>query len=219
VTPVDHRRPPDRARSQHTARKPQRAHSTIGAAIVAVAAMVAVVAFILTRGTSAPPERGDGLRVSAVPDGGAGAPAAPAESSDGIATKADRRPAASTAAPKATKTTPVFNTGVASPTFKGGQWIAVLDKYPTDVGMDADQLAKNQAIRLIRAGVPAKAMLVNGQYPGITNSSIEPIIGTWVVYLGPGRSSEQMLDVCLAPKTQSAFSSPCPTYQPAVAPG
>ena len=146
-------------------------------------------------------------------------PAAPTAGPDGSVTKADRKPPASTAAPKATKATPVFNTGAASPKFKRGQWIAILDKYPTDAGMDADQLAKNAAIKLIRAGVPAKAMLVDGQYPGITNSSVEAVTTTWVVYLGPGKSSEQMTDICLAPATQRAYSSACPTYQPAVAPG
>ena len=63
-------------------------------------------------------------------------------------------------------------------------------------------------------------MLVNGQYPGIANSSMEPVTDTWLVYLGPGTSSEQMLNLCSAPKTQRAYpSSACPTYEPAVAPG
>ncbi len=102
--------------------------------------------------------------------------------------------------------------------FKRGQWIAVLDKYPTDVGMQADQLAKGAAAKLIAAGVPAKAMLVDGQYPGIANSSLEPITGTWVLYLGPGTTSQQMENLCSAPKTQRAYNSPaCPTYEPAVA--
>jgi hypothetical protein len=100
--------------------------------------------------------------------------------------------------------------------FKRGQWIAVLDKYPTDVGLDAAQVAKASATAITRAGIPAKAMLVDGQYPGLKNSSLTPVTDTWVVYLGPGSSSEQMLDLCLDPRTQRAHPSPaCPTYEPA----
>lgn len=235
MTPVDHRRPPVRAarrqqkspsrqsHSQHgRARKPQRSHSAVGAAIVAAAAMVAVFAFILTRGSSSPPID-EGLRAGAATQGGAGAAAAsaPTQSTDPSpsvnTSKADRKPPASSAAPKTT-TSATPNTGPTSPAFKRGQWIAVLDTYPTGVGMEADQMAKAAAIGLIKAGVPAKAMLVDGQYPGIANSSLEPVTDTWVVYLGPGTSSAQMLDLCSAPKTQRAYSSPCPTYEPAGSP-
>jgi hypothetical protein len=87
--------------------------------------------------------------------------------------------------------------------------------------MDADKSAKAAASKLTLAGIPAKAMLVDGQYPGLTNSSsMTPVTNTWVVYLGPGTSSAQMLNVCLDPRTQAAYSSPaCPTYEPASAPG
>jgi hypothetical protein len=195
----------------------QRSHSAIGAAIVAAAAMVAVFAFILTRGTSTAPPA-DGLRLGT--DAGAVAPAAPAAS--GSATKADRKPPATAPSAKVQKSTPPqVNTGPVSPKFKRGQWIAIMDKYPTDVGMDADKSAKASATKLTRAGIPAKAMLVNGQYPGLTNSSsMTPVTNTWVVYLGPGTSSAQMLNVCLDPRTQAAYPSPaCPTYEPATAPG
>lgn len=233
MTPVDHRRPPARrqqkspstpSHSPHShARKPQRSHSAVGAAVVAALAMVAVFAFILTRGTSAPPTD-EGPGAGAAANGGAGPPVASAptqSASPSVNTsKADRKPPASSASPKAkvlTSATP--NTGPTSPAFKRGQWIAVIDKYPTDVGMDADQLAKAAAIKMITAGVPAKAMLVDGQYPGIANSSLQPVTDTWIVYLGPGPSSAQMLDLCSAPKTQRAYASPCPTYEPAGAPG
>ncbi|MFI5693614.1 hypothetical protein ACIA58_17345 [Kribbella sp. NPDC051586] len=208
-------------------RKAQRSHSAIGAAVVAAAAMVAVFAFILTRGTSdAPPA--DGLRLGSGTDAGAAAPAVPTSSASGSATKADRNPPASSAAPKtgapktkAQTTTPQVNTGPVSPKFKRGQWIVMIDKYPTDVGMPADQSAKNTAATLTRAGIPAKAMLVNGQYPGITNSSsMTPVINTWIVYLGPGSSSQQVLNLCLDPRTQAAYPSPaCPTYEPAASAG
>lgn len=188
-----------------------------------MAALVAVFAFILTRGSTTSPESGDGLRLGTGLDSGAAAPSAPVATDDATTKKADRNPASSTtkAAPKTAPTSapPSFDTGVTAPAFKQGQWIAVLDKYPTDAGMDAEQVAKAAAIKLIRAGVPAKAMLVDGQYPGFANSSMEPVTGTWVIYLGPGKTSEQMLDLCSAPETQRAYSNPaCPTYEPAVAP-
>jgi hypothetical protein len=85
--------------------------------------------------------------------------------------------------------------------------------------MDAGVLAKNLAAKLIAAGVPAKAMLANGQYPGLANSSLEPIRATWIVYLGPTSSSATAIDVCSSPKTQKAYGSQpvCPTYEPATA--
>jgi hypothetical protein len=184
---------------------------------VAAAALVAVFAFILTNGSPSAPTD-DGLRLGDVPQGGGPAPAAPASSGDANTTKADRNRPATSTAPKTSA--PPVNTGAESPAFKPGQWIVQVDKYPTDAGMDAGQVAKDLAIRLIKAGVPAKAMLVNGQYPGIANSTMEPVTNTWLVYLGPGTSSEQMLNLCSAPKTQSAYpNSACPTYEPAVAPG
>jgi hypothetical protein len=234
VTRVDHRKPPARVarKQQKTAatrdksaerpRKAQRSHSAIGAAVVAAAAMVAVFGFILTRGTSDDPPA-DGLRMGSGTDSGAAAPPAPTAGASGSASNADRQPLASTTAPKAKeqKTTPQVDTGPVSPKFKRGQWIVVIDKYPTDVGMPADQSAKATAATLTRAGLPAKAMLVNGQYPGITNSSsMTPVINTWIVYLGPGSSSAQVLNLCLDPRTQAAYSSPaCPTYEPAASAG
>jgi hypothetical protein len=175
--------------------------------------MVAVFAFILTRGTSSQTPA-DGLRMGSGTDSGAAAPAAPTPS--GSATKADRKPPVSAAAPKPTvkaesTTPPPVNTGPVSPKFKHGQWIAMLDKYPADAG----DMAKETAARITRAGIPAKAMLVDGQYPGLTTSSLTPVTGTWMVYLGPGTSSEQMLNLCLDPRTQAAYQSPCPTYEPA----
>lgn len=226
MTRVDHRKPPARAARKHQRpadgrndgyertgrpRKAQRSRSAIGAAIVASLAMVAVFAFIITRGTASDTPA-DGLRMGSGTDSGAAA--APAPSPSGSSTKADRKPPAS--APKSTvkaetTTPPPVNTGPTSPKFKPGQWIAVLDKYTGDAG----DMAKQTATKITRAGIPAKAMLANGQYPGLTNSSLTPITGTWLVYLGPGTSSEQMLNLCLDPRTQAAYPSPCPTYEPA----
>jgi hypothetical protein len=188
--------------------------------------MVAVFAFILTRGSTSSPPADDSLRVGAAANGAAAAPApsVPTPTTDsapsGSISKADRKPPATSASVQHAQTSASVNTGPESPVFKRGQWIAVLDKYPTDVGMQADQLAKGAAAKLIAAGVPAKAMLVDGQYPGIANSSLEPITGTWVLYLGPGTTSQQMENLCSAPKTQRAYKSPaCPTYEPAISAG
>jgi len=175
-----------------------------------------VSAFILTRGEPEPPA-GNAIRAAGVPEVPATTPTPSAHPS--VASKADRKPPASRSVAKATTTAPV-NTGQTSPRFKPGQWIAVLDQYTSDSGLDAGQLARETAAKIIRAGVPARAMLVDGQYPGIANSSGESVLGTWVVYLGPGASSAQMLNLCAAPRTQRAYASPaCPTYEPAVAPG
>lgn len=190
-------------------RKKKRSRSAVSAGIVAGLALVAVFAFILTHGTTSGPTV-DGLRMGSGTDDGAAAPAA---SASGGATKADRKPPVSQTHPtvKAQTTPPPVNTGPESPKFKHGEWIAVLDKYPADAG----DTAKATATKVTRAGIPAKAMLVNGQYRGLTDSSLAPITGTWVVYLGPGSSSEQMLTLCQDPRTQAAYPGPCPTYEPA----
>ena len=242
MTGVDHRRPPARAaRKQQTtarrsapavrSRKSQRSHSAVGAAIVAGLALVAVFVFILTRGTSPDPSA-DGLRLGSGTDNAGAAPAVPTASATGSATKGDRKPpasnsaASSSAAPNSTgkpttkaqpTTPPPVNTGPVSPKFKHGEWIAVLDKYQADAGQgDAGQAAKDTAAAVARAGIPAKAMLVDGQYPGLTNSTLTPVTGTWVVYLGPGATSEQVLKLCQDPRTQKAHPSlSCPTYEPA----
>lgn len=210
MTHLDHRKPPGRA----ARKKPNRSHSAIGAAVVAGAAMVAAFAFILTNGNSTP-TTDDRLRTEPVPPVTTPSVVPSADPAPSIdASKADRNP---NAAKPATPVTP--NTGPESPTFRRGQWIAVLDTYPADVGMDAGVLAKNLAAKLIAAGVPAKAMLANGQYPGLANSSLEPIRATWIVYLGPTSSSAAAIDVCSSPKTQKAYGSQpvCPTYEPATA--
>ncbi|MEU4197277.1 hypothetical protein AB0E69_35635 [Kribbella sp. NPDC026611] len=244
MTPVDHRRPPARAArrqqkspgrpaatpaqrpaprsEQRSARKAQRSHSAIGAAIVAAAAMVAIFAFILTRGSSQDPPA-DGLRLGSGADVGAAGPAAPASSSEPNTTKADRNPPASAkSAPRATKpqvSTPPVDTGPVSPKFRPGQWIVVLEKYTADVG-DAEKAARDTATKLSKGGIPAKAMLVNGQYPGMVNSSWEPVTNTWFVYLGPGTTSKQVLNQCSDTRTQRLYSNPaCPTYEPAVRAG
>ncbi|HEY0472484.1 MAG TPA: hypothetical protein VGD34_12480 [Kribbella sp.] len=207
MTDLDHRKAPDRA----AGKKPNRSHSAIGAAVVAGAAMLTAVAFILSNGNSTPttdqPLRGGAVPLITTPSATPSATTAPSID----ASKADRNPSPAKATP------PPPNTGPESPTFRRGQWIAVLDTYPTDVGMAADQLAKNLAAKLIAAGVPAKAMLASGQYPGLANSNLEPIRDTWIVYFGPVSSSATALAVCSSPATRKAYGGQpvCPTYEPA----
>ncbi|MEV8372937.1 hypothetical protein AB0P21_09385 [Kribbella sp. NPDC056861] len=220
-------------RSGHAGRsgrkKTKRSHAAVGAAIVAGAAMVATFAFILTNGNSSAPQGSGNSPLALAPQSSAPPAAkstkanpAPAAVTTG---KGDRKPPvpAKTSQRAATSNPPTSaapNTGKASPVFKRGQWIAVMDRYPTDNGMDAAPLAKQLAGKMIAAGVPARAMMLNGQYTGLADSSGNPESDAWVVYLGPFSSSDAALESCQAPKTQSAYSSPaCPTYEPAAKPG
>jgi hypothetical protein len=174
--------------------------------------MVTAFAFILTNGNSTPttdgPLRGGAVPLITTPSATPSATTAPSID----ASKADRNPS-----PGKTSAPPTPDTGPESPTFRRGQWIAVLDTYPADGGMAADQLAKNLAAKLVAAGVPAKAMLANGQYPGLANSNLEPIRATWIVYFGPTSSSATAIAVCSSPATRKAYGSQpvCPTYEPA----
>jgi hypothetical protein len=207
-------RPAGRAEARAARKKPNRSHSAVGAAIVAGVAMVATVAFIITNGTSSSPSADESLPPLPAASAPVSAPAQAKQSANpapaASTAKADRKP------PAATKTAAPPNTGPASPAFKRGQWIAVLDTYPTDAGLEADKLAKNLAAKLIAEGVPAKALWARGQYPGLASSSGVAVSDAWVVYLGPSPSSEGALDLCLAPKTQKAYTNAaCPTYEPA----
>jgi hypothetical protein len=212
----------------HSGRKKSKGSTAaVGAAIIAGAAVVATFVFVLTNGGSSTPQSGNppvpAPHTSATPKTkGAAAPAA-------VSTvKADRKPPApKPTAPKptvakttTTKTSATPNTGPATPVFRRGQWIAVLDKYPTDAGMDAEQVAKEVAAKLIAAGVPGRAMFLNGQYPGIANSNLEPETDEWVVYLAALPSAEAAFNLCTAPKTQAIHSNiACPTYEPAAKSG
>jgi len=212
VTHLDHRKPSDRrSRNHHRSPRPgrpNRSRSAIGAAVVAGAAMAAAFAFILTNGASDPADDA-GLR-SGRDTATSTAPPSTDPAPSVNTSKADRKP------PAAKPTPPPPNTGAESPAFRTGQFIAVLDSYPTDAGMAADQLAKNLAAKLIAAGVPAKAMLASGQYPGLSTSDHNPMSDIWLVYLGPTKSVETALDLCASPKTQNVHRNvACPTYEPA----
>jgi hypothetical protein len=209
-------------------KKSKRSTAAAGAAIIAGAAVVATFVFVHQNGSSSPQSGGNppvpAPQTSAPPQTKS-AGAAPAAVNT---VKADRKPPASKpTAPKPTvakttaaRTSATPNTGPVTPVFRRGQWIAVLDKYPTDAGMDAEQLAKDVAAKLITAGMPGRAMLLNGQYPGIANSNLEPETGEWVVYLAALPSAEAALNLCQSPKTQAAHANiACPTYEPAAKPG
>jgi hypothetical protein len=216
------RRSASRAAARSGRKKSKRSRAAVGAAIVASTAVVATFAFILTTGDSTPPQTAGDPPPVVAPESSAPTTSKSAEGNPAPAaaktTNANRKPPAPTQTTAATSATP--NTGPASPVFRRGQWIAVIDKYPTDAGMQADQLAKRLAAKLITAGVPAKAMLLQGQYPGVADSSSQPESDAWVVYLGPMASAAAALDVCQAPKTQAVYASlACPTYEPAAKPG
>jgi hypothetical protein len=210
----------------HSARKKRkRSRFAVGAAIVAGTAMVAAFAYVLTNGSSPTSQSGGNPAPVLAPQTSAppastkaGANSAPAAINT---VKADRKPPAPVKTSQRTATASVTpNTGPVSPVFRRGQWIAMIDMYPTDAGMEADQLAKQLAGKLIAAGVPARAMLLKGQYPGIANSDLQPESDAWMVYLAPVASAEAALNLCQAPKTQAAYTSPvCPTYEPAAKAG
>ena len=210
-------------------KKSKRSTAAVGAAIIAGAAVVATFVFVQTNGGSPSPQSGSKPPIAApqtsAPPKTKSAAAAPAAVNTA---KADRKPAVTKPTapkPSVAKTTPTRtsatpNTGPATPVFRRGQWIAVLDQYPTDAGMDAEQLAKGLAAKLIAAGVPGRAMFLNGQYPGIANSNLEPETNMWVVYLSALPSAEAALNLCQGSKTQAVHSNiACPTYEPAAKPG
>jgi hypothetical protein len=196
--------------------RPKRSHAAIGAAVVAMTAVAGTLAFILTNG-SPPPEAGtapgrDTVVTSAAP-GNDPAPVAPSTA------KNDRKPAVPSSEASKTTTSTTPNTGPESPTFRAGQWIVVLDTYPTDAGMAADQLAKSLAAKLINSGVPARALLASGQYPGLAGGDGDPMTDTWIVYLGPATSSAAAVNACSSPKVQKVHpNNACPSYEPAVRP-
>jgi hypothetical protein len=236
VTHLDHRKPPARAtRKKQSAsrpssdgtvrKKPNRSHSAVGAAVVAGAAMVAAFAFILTNGSSNSSTTDDSIRTGSLPQASTPAALPKSDPAPSVSSgKADRKPPSAktstrTGTGTVTKSVAPPNTGPESPTFRRGQWIAVLETYSTDAGMPADQLAKDMAAKMIAAGVPAKALLADGQYPGLANSSFQPIRDTWIVYLGPLSSAQAVSTLCNSPKTQAAYGSlpACPTHEPATA--
>lgn len=184
--------------------------------------MVAIFAFILTNGTSGSSTTDDSARTGAPAQSSTPSTRPKANPGPSTATgKADRKPPVSqkTTATKPSKSATTPNTGSQSPTFHRGQWIALVDSFPSDAGLPADQLAKSMAAKMIAAGVPAKALLAAGQYPGLANSNFEPIRDTWIVYLGPVSSAEVATKLCASPKTQQAHGGflACPTFEPATA--
>lgn len=127
---------------------------------------------------------------------------------------------AATTKPAPTKAAPSPNTAPGSPTFRKGQWIAVIDSYPTDGDLPADQAAVALAHLLNAGGVPAKALAATGQYRGLARGDGQPIQDVWIVYVGPAGSSAAARALCASQLAQKLHSSPaCPTYEPAAAPG
>ncbi|QNE21550.1 fibronectin type III domain-containing protein [Kribbella qitaiheensis] len=107
--------------------------------------------------------------------------------------------------------------GPDTPAFAPGGWIAAIELQPGATGI-AEQTAKDLAAQLKGGGVDAKVLHAAGQYPGIFRANKAPMSDDWVVYLGPGSSSDQVKAACQSAKVQAIHKSPCLTYQPAVAP-
>ncbi|QNE21568.1 hypothetical protein F1D05_31155 [Kribbella qitaiheensis] len=185
--------------------------------------MVATFAFILTNGNSGSSTTDGNLRSGSLAQPSTPASQPKANTAPSTASgKADRNPPArktTTGKTTAGKPAATPNTGSQSPAFRRGQWIALVDSFTTDSGVQADQLARSMAGKMIAAGVPAKALLAAGQYPGLANSSFEPIRDTWIVYLGPVSSAAAANTLCTSSKTQRAHGGflACPTFEPATA--
>jgi hypothetical protein len=108
------------------------------------------------------------------------------------------------------------NPAADSPRFRPNQWIALVDTYPTDGALPAEQTAKDLATQLRGAGIAARAILAKGQYPGLAKGDGTPLRDAWIVYIGPSGSPGAARNLCAAPKTQQIYSSPvCPTFEPA----
>lgn len=106
--------------------------------------------------------------------------------------------------------------GADSPVFAAGQWVAVVELYPTDNGVTSEDAARDLAGRLATAGMPSGVLLARGQYPGIIDPNGVPLRNAWVVYIGPGTSADQVQRLCIdkAKKTIDPLAF-CVPRQPA----
>ncbi|TCN34601.1 fibronectin type III domain protein [Kribbella orskensis] len=112
---------------------------------------------------------------------------------------------------------PTIGTGPDSPAFAAGQWIALVDSYPAGSGV-AEQTARDLAARLKAGGVPAQVLNATGQYPGLTNTSRQPLRDAWVVYVGPAGAADQAATLCRSEAARKVFpGAACITFQPAQA--
>lgn len=113
-------------------------------------------------------------------------------------------------------TTPTGGTGGPdSPVFTPDQWIAVVEQYPADAGVTAENSARDLARRLAAAGVSSGVLFARGQYPGLTNASGRPLTDSWVVYAGPATSSQQVESTCTGKARQVYNLAQCTVRQPA----
>ena len=116
--------------------------------------------------------------------------------------------------PSQTASIPV-SPGADSPAFAAGQWVAVVELYPTDDGVTAENAARDLARRLATAGVPSGVLLARGQYPGITDPNNLPLKNAWAVYIGPGTSPDQVQGLCLDKAKKIDSLALCAPRQPA----
>lgn len=175
--------------------------------LLVCAALVGALVFTLFRGDDTASSAGDGT---------AAAPAPPPVSPGTPAMRSSRPMASPTRPVTTTRRSVPADPAAGSPKFRAGQWIALIDTYPTDGGLPAEQTAKELAGQLAAAGVGAKALLADGQYPGLAKGDGTRLRDAWIVYVGPSRTSAAARNICAASKTQQVYSSPaCPTFEPA----
>jgi hypothetical protein len=105
--------------------------------------------------------------------------------------------------------------GPDSPVFAPGQWVAVVELYPTDAGISAETHARDLARQLASAGVPSGVLRARGQYPGLTNQAGQPLNNAWVVYVGPGPNPDQVQGPCTDKAPKIDPTALCAPRQPA----
>lgn len=105
--------------------------------------------------------------------------------------------------------------GADSPVFVAGQWVAVVELFPTDAGISAENAARDLARRLATAGLPSGVILARGQYPGLIDTNHAPLNNVWVVYVGPRGSPDQVQGPCSDTAKKIDPSALCAPRQPA----
>jgi hypothetical protein len=105
--------------------------------------------------------------------------------------------------------------GADSPVFAPGDWVAVVELFPTDAGVTSEDTARDLARRLAAAGLQSGVLRARGQYPGVVGTNNLPLNNAWVVYIGPGDSPDQLQGDCSDKAKQIDPNAICAPRQPA----
>jgi hypothetical protein len=105
--------------------------------------------------------------------------------------------------------------GADSPLFVAGQWVAVVELFPTDAGISAETAARDLAQQLAAAGLPSGVLRANGQYAGLIDTNHVRLNNVWVVYVGPGSSPDQVQGACSDKAKKIDPRALCAPRQPA----